>query len=292
MKYGSLFQDCCKCLKAAENVIVEMQGFGLSTSVKGFRVDSGEEVLDEVALEFPINIYLNDKHFVTVFATPHELKEMVVGHLLGYGIVSSPDKVREVVVDGLDVLTYLDVDEEELGKRVERHKEFKLIMSSCGSVEDYLRAFDGLNKPRVHSDYRVSREKLRSIIAEFGRYSKRSVSVHTAGLYSESEDKLVGLAMDVSRHVTVDKIIGKMALKGVDFSRSVLLTTGRQASDMVLKAARTGIPITVSLRGPLFSGLYAALKTGVTVVSTVRGRGLTVYSSPERITGAEQKVVV
>lgn len=261
----------------------EMQGFGLSTSVKGFRVDSGEEIVDEVALEFPINIYLNDRHFVTVFATPHELREMVIGHLLGYGIVSNISQIREIMVDGLDILVSVNLDEEELSKRIEKHKEFKLIMTSCGSVEDYLRAFDNISKPRVYSDYKVTKEKLRQIIAEFGRYSKRSVSVHTAGLYDDAKDRLAGLTMDVSRHVTVDKIIGKMALQKIDFSRSVLLTTGRQASDMVLKAARVGIPITVSLRGPIFSGLYAALKSGVTMVSTVRGKGLTVYSSPERI---------
>ncbi|MCS6783810.1 MAG: formate dehydrogenase accessory sulfurtransferase FdhD [Candidatus Caldarchaeum sp.] len=269
-----------------------MQGHGLSTTVRGVRVDSQEEIVDEVALEFPINIYINDKHFVTVFATPHELKEMVIGHLLGYGIATTPDQIKEIIVDGLDILSYLDIEPKELEKRIEKHRDFKLIMTSCGSVEDYLRAFDNAYRPKVNSDFRVTAEKIRSIIAEFGRYSKRSVSVHTAGLYSGVDDRLMGLAMDVSRHITVDKIIGKMVLQGVDFSKSVLLTTGRQASDMVLKAARVGIPITVSLRGPIFSGLYAALKTGVTMVSTVRGRGLTVYSSPERIIGAEQKMIV
>ncbi|MEM1947619.1 MAG: formate dehydrogenase accessory sulfurtransferase FdhD [Candidatus Caldarchaeum sp.] len=269
-----------------------MQGFGFSTSAKGFRVDTGEEITDEIAMESPVNIYLNDEHFVTVFATPYELREMTIGHLLGHGIVSDVKSIREITIDGLDILVYLDIDEETLRNRVEQHQAFKLIMTSCGSVEDYMRAFDTINKPRVKSNLKITVDGLRTIISEFGRLSNRTVSVHTAGLYTTYDSKLAVLAMDVSRHVTVDKIIGKAVLMNVNFSRSVLLTTGRQASDMVLKAARVGIPITVSLRGPIFSGLYAALKSGVTMVSTVRGRGLTVYSYPERIIGATQHVKI
>ncbi|MEM1943128.1 MAG: formate dehydrogenase accessory sulfurtransferase FdhD [Candidatus Caldarchaeum sp.] len=259
-----------------------MTNDGISTVVRGVRYD-GEVVEDHVALEFPVNIYINDKHFVTVFATPHELREMVIGHLLGHGIVDRLEQIVDLAVDGLDILTYVNVDERELGRRLEKHKEFKLILTSCGSVEDYIRAFDNLHKPRVYSDFRISSERLRSIVTEFGRLSKHTVSVHSAAVYSDVEGKILGLSEDVSRHVAVDKIVGKMVLKNVDFSKCVLLTTGRQASDMVLRAARVGIPVTASLRGPIFSGLYAALKSGITMVSMVRGKGLTIYSYPERI---------
>ncbi|MEM2238201.1 MAG: formate dehydrogenase accessory sulfurtransferase FdhD [Candidatus Caldarchaeum sp.] len=259
-----------------------MTNDGISTVVIGVRYD-GKIVEDPVALEFPVNIYINDKHFVTVFATPHELREMAVGHLLGQGIVDRLEQIEDLAVDGLDILAYVNVDEAELGRRLEKHKEFKLILTSCGSVEDYIRAFDNLHKPRVSSDFRISLERLRTVVTEFGRLSKHTVSVHTAAVYSDVVGKILGFSEDVSRHVTVDKIIGKMALKNVDFSKCVLLTTGRQASDMVLKAARVGMPVTVSLRGPIFSGLYAALKSGVTLVSMVRGKGLTIYSHPERI---------
>jgi hypothetical protein len=43
----------------------------------------------------------------------------------------------------------------------------------------------------------------------------------------------------------------------------VLFTTGRQASDMIFKAARVGIPITVSLRGPLTQGYTQPSKQGL-----------------------------
>jgi formate dehydrogenase accessory protein FdhD len=88
---------------------------------------------------------------------------------------------------------------------------------------------------------------------------------------------------DVSRHVAVDKIIGAAAFKRADPSRSIIATSGRQSSDIVMKAARFGVPILVSLRGSLYSGIYTAEWTGITLVSVTRGKGVTIYSHPERI---------
>jgi formate dehydrogenase assembly factor FdhD len=51
---------------------------------------------------------------------------------------------------------------------------------------------------------------------------------------------------------------------------------------MIFKAARVGIPITVSLRG------IHSLQNRVTLVAITRGKGLTVYTHPERIVFRKQ----
>jgi putative molybdopterin biosynthesis protein len=129
---------------------------------------------------------------------------------------------------------------------------------------------------------------LGDMIYKVSKGFRNSIAVHTAFLYSVERDNVRYVAEDVSRHVTVDKVIGMAALDRADFSDLVLFTTGRQASDMIFKAARVGIPITVSLRGPLYSGVYTAFKTGVTLVAITRGKGLTVYTHPERIVFRKQ----
>jgi hypothetical protein len=53
----------------------------LATYVHGLRLDwdgagSWKKVLDPVALETPVNIYVNGEHFVTLFATPSNLVEL------------------------------------------------------------------------------------------------------------------------------------------------------------------------------------------------------------------------
>ena len=263
---------------------------GTATLMKGIRIDGppyeGRVVEDYIALEAPVNIYVNDRHLVTLFATPTELKELAVGHLIGEGVIDGLDDLENITVDGFDILAYVRIDEEKLEKRIEGHRNIRLIYSSCGSIEDYMRALDRVDKPRVLSSFKLKAEKLRELITKFGRGSKsfkHSISVHTSAIYDGKEDNIAYFSEDVSRHVTVDKIIGKAIMNGVNLDNAVLLTTGRQASDMVMKAARVGIPITVSLRGPLFSGVYTAMKTGITMISIVRGKGLTIYSHHHRI---------
>jgi len=261
-----------------------------ATPMRGIRVKGppyrGEIVEDPIALESPVNLYLNDKHLVTLFATPHQLKELAIGHLLGEGIINGPWEIEEITVDGLDVLVYVRSDNEKLQDRLREHSKVKLIYSSCGSIEDYMQTLDKINKPRVNSAFKITAERLYQLITHFGKGSKsfkHSISVHTAAVYDGENDRLIGFVEDVSRHVTVDRAIGRIVLENVNPAKAIIMTTGRQASDMVLKAARTGVPITVSLRGPLFSGVYTALKTGITMVAMVRGKGLTIYSHPERI---------
>ncbi len=85
-----------------------------------------------------------------------------------------------------------------------------------------------------------------------------------------------------------------MAVKeGLDFERSIAITTGRASSDMVLKFANVGVPIVVSTRGPLYSGLTVATLFRVTLISCIRRgdrvKGLVILTYPERVVGYKRK---
>ncbi|MFX0210247.1 MAG: formate dehydrogenase accessory sulfurtransferase FdhD, partial [Candidatus Hodarchaeota archaeon] len=97
------------------------------------------------------------------------------------------------------------------------------------------------------------------------------------------EGRLVALAEDVGRHNTIDKIMGIGILARIKFSNSVVVSSGRQPADMVLKVARMRIPLVVSLAGPIRSGIIAAQNTGLTLVCFVRQRQIKIYSHPDRI---------
>ena len=51
----------------------------------------------------------------------------------------------------------------------------------------------------------------------------------------------------------------------------------------VLKAARVGIPIIASVASPMFSGVVAAKKAGVTLVSVPDRECVKVYTFQERL---------
>jgi FdhD protein len=72
-------------------------------------------------------------------------------------------------------------------------------------------------------------------------------SVHGCALY-HGVDLWVSVA-DVSRRNAVDTIIDWMALHGVSGADKILFTTGRLTAEIVMKVARSGIPIIVSRKG-------------------------------------------
>jgi FdhD protein len=97
------------------------------------------------------------------------------------------------------------------------------------------------------------------------------------------DEKLVAFAEDVGRHNAADKAVDAAIQSKVNFSRSILVSSGRQPADMVLKAAKMGIPIVVSIAGPIRSGIIAAESAGVTFVCFFTNREIMVYTYPNRI---------
>jgi FdhD protein len=88
---------------------------------------------------------------------------------------------------------------------------------------------------------------------------------------------------DIGRHNAVDKIIGHAFLHRLDFSKSVLLSTGRTSSEILHKTKRAGIPIVLSRGAPTHQTILLAREMGVTVASFGRSGSITVYSSRDRV---------
>jgi len=59
--------------------------------------------------------------------------------------------------------------------------------------------------------------------------------------------------------------------------------TGRETTQIVLKAARLGISIVCSFSAPTLGGVKLARILGLTLVGFVRGGRFNIYSNPERI---------
>jgi len=245
------------------------------------RLGTKETVEDDVALEAPVNIYVNDQHVVTLMASPELIKELALGWLLDEGLIHSLGEVKDVWVKDNNVKIKTT---SELKLRIQAAGTVKLITTACGSTEDFLKLLDRMEKPFVRSNYRVKASDILRMVQEMNWRSKSVWTIagtHSAAIFAA--DRLAAFAVDVGRHNAIDKVIGVATLAGVDFSGCVLISSGRQPADMVLKVARVGIPILVSVRGPIQTGLVAAEKTGVTLVCFARGQRMNVYSFPERI---------
>jgi len=236
---------------------------------------------DVVASDASVCLFVNGEYFRTLIATPEMLEELVVGHLLTEGIITTPDDLVKLEVDAARA----DVElRGELDLRLLSMGKVNLITTACGSVAPPLRA-DSIELPRNDSEMRVEAEDVLSMV----RVLNESSGVHreTGGTHSALlcgvRGEVIAFAEDVGRHNAVDKVVGVGVLRRVDLGGCVLVSSGRQSGEMVLKAARSGIPVVASVAGPLESGIRLAEATGITLICFVRGRHMNVYTNPERI---------
>jgi len=266
-----------------------MSGLTANFKVEKIDIRTGvrEKVDDAVAVESPVNLYVNDEHVVTLMASPTQKKELAVGWLLDEGIIPTLDEIKDVWVKNNDVKIKTRTD---IKVRIKTAQVAKLVTTACGSTDDFLKLLDRMEKPLVKSDYSLRAEEVLAMVQELNRKSKilwTIAGTHSASLFSNGN--MVAFAEDVGRHNAMDKVIGVAALSNIDFSKSVLISSGRQPADMVLKAARVGIPIVVSVRGPIESGIIAAEKTGITLICFARGQRMNVYTFPNRIIYSPKK---
>jgi len=67
-------------------------------------------------------------------------------------------------------------------------------------------------------------------------------------------------------------------LRGLPTDDRILLSTGRVSSEMLLKAARMGVPLIASRTSPTEMAVALAEQLGITVAGYVRGDGLNLYA--------------
>ncbi len=241
------------------------------------------KVVEElIATEVPVNIYVNGQRVVTLFSSPAQLRELGVGWLLSQGIVKSIEEIIGVQVKENNVRVNCS---RKVETRIKAVKTITIVDSFCGSTgEDFLSLSDRVVRPFVNSNYMVKAEEILGFVKVLNEKSvlfKLTGGTHSAAIFHK--EKSMAFAEDVGRHNAVDKVIGAAAEKEVDFSNCIIASSGRQPANMVLKAARVGIPIVASIAGPILSGVDAATKTGVTLICFVRGQRMNVYSHPKRV---------
>ena len=236
--------------------------------VKGGRLD---EIKGEVVREQPLTVYVNDERFLTLLCSPFQLDALVVGYLW-----------MEKVIDDLAEIGRLDISEVDgradvtLTHPVVLPTE-RILTSGCGGGITF--RIDPRLFPRLRSTLRVSAPQLAARLKDlFGqaRHYHASRGIHGAAL--ADEDRLLVMAEDVGRHNAVDKVKGEAMRHGISTVDRVLLSTGRVSSEMLLKAARMGVPVVASRTSPTEMAVALAEQLGITVIGYLRPDSLNLYA--------------
>jgi FdhD protein len=234
---------------------------------------------EQVAIETPYTIALNDETIGSSMVLPIGLEEFGAGFLFGQGYISRPEEVKEVIVcpEGR-IAVYADVE-------ITEPKEV-IITSGCGGTGKISKEMlEGAFEPLQETS--ISFKEIRTFIRQSLHYStlgNDTHCVHGCGLWQDNCLKV--FYEDVGRHNAVDKVLGAILL-GKATPRGAIYTTGRLTSDMVLKCARIGIPIIMSRTAPSSLGLAIARKSGATLAAYARPDRLNVFNAPHRVSTGE-----
>lgn len=230
-----------------------------------------EEVKGVIVREQPLVIHVNGEKFVTLLCSPVKLDCLVVGYLWLEKVIASLDDIANLEVSEIDGRADVTLTQE-----VELPTE-RILTSGCGGGITF--RIDPRLFPKIYSSLKVRPEQLflrmKELYAQAVNY-RASRGIHGAAL--TDGDRLLVVAEDVGRHNAVDKIKGEALLGGIPTTDRILLSTGRISSEMLLKAARMGVPLVASRTSPTEMAVSLAEQLGITVVGYLRPESLNLYS--------------
>jgi FdhD protein len=217
----------------------------------------------DIIIEQELPIYVNGKQLITASVTPTLEKEFALGYLLGQGLIKSSDGVESV--DILNNTVHVTLKD--------KRKTFALDASL----------------PEIKSNITVRKRVIFSAMNQLFRNAELNEitdGAHAAGLFNTRASALC-IIEDIGRHNTLDKIIGYAVRHKVDLNKSILVSTGRMASEMVIKICHCGIPIAATTAAVTDKGLEIAKKCGLTIIGFVRDKGTKINTDMDvRVTKA------
>jgi len=233
---------------------------------RGERISMEDPVIEENWLD----LYVNGKLLMGTPVIDREIDELVYGFLFMEGYLKSGERIKiEIKSGGAYVNLPGDIEIKTVKELVD------CAYSKIGSGEVVY---------RVKSERKIKAETVVSLMHDFQKLPSvyhETGGVHMAAFASEKD--IEEWSDDLSRRNAVDKVIGKLFLKGNGKPEGVMLSSGRISSDIVLRMIRLGIPVIISVSAPTVRGVRLAEEYGITVCGFTRGKRFNVYSNPQRI---------
>ena len=248
---------------------------------------SGREP-DELVVEEPLTIRLDDHIVSSTMRTPGHDFELAVGFLLAEGVLE-PNWVTGIRYcgTGSPVESEFNVVSVETGGRApEPTARLGSISSACGvcgseAIEELTERLRVLPAYEPWDPSMLS--SLPDLLREQQALFDATGSVHGAAAVDRSGTVVVARE-DIGRHNAVDKVTGRLLLDGaLPAHDHTLVVSGRASFEMAQKAWAGGYTALVAVSGPSALAVTTARRAGLTLVGFARNGQAKFYSPDELI---------
>ena len=213
---------------------------------------------DLMVHEKTLHLEINGAAGRTLFCSPREMHELVIGQLLTQGYIRSMEDILSLELD------------EEAGTAVVQTVQRERDLPSVTLSEEL--SFD----PKIllaNQQQFYDRSTLQ----------KATAGTHCCALCDDSGTHFA--CIDISRHNCMDKLAGKALMNGISLADKYILTSGRVPMDMIQKVAAIGIPMIVSRSTPTIAAVETARAANITLLGFSRENRFNIYSAAHRLKG-------
>lgn len=227
-------------------------------SVKKYKIEKIEKykdlsLMDEVIVEYPLEIYVNGEKFKRLSLTPIEIENLVIGHLYSENLINSINDIKNLKIEENKV--YVDLDKEKSQKKISEIK-----------------------------NQTIDREKLFEFSKRFQNESeifKRTGGAHSCALVKNYQ--IVKFEEDVSRSNAVDKLIGYILKNEIDLSDKFIFTSCRISEIILEKISNIGFNLLISQSCPTSFAVDLAREKNINLIGFARGERFNIYNKNENL---------
>lgn len=235
-------------------------------------------VLDEVAIEEPLEIRVGARALAVTMRTPGHDEELALGFLYGEGLITEPRAAGPTADFAINTVEVAGPLARDPGAR-----SF-YTTSSCGVCGKGALEEVAVHAPPLPPGPQIDRALLADLPERLRQPGfERTGGLHATGLFTPQGELLI-VREDVGRHNAMDKVIGRALLDGLlPLHAFVLCVSGRLSFELVQKAAVAGAPILVGVGAPTSLAVSLAEDRGLTLAGFARAGAVNVYTAPERV---------
>ena len=227
-------------------------------SVRKYQIEKIEKdvdlnLMDEVIVEYPLEIYVNGEKLKRLTLTPVEIENLVIGHLYSENLINSINDIKNLKIKENKV--YLDLNVEKSQKKI---REIKNQTIDRKKLFDFSKRFQ--NESEIF---------------------KRTGGAHSCALVKNYE--IIKFEEDVSRSNAVDKLIGYILKNQIDLSDKFIFTSCRISEVIMEKILNIGFNLLISQSCPTSFAIDLAREKNINLIGFARGERFNVYKKNENL---------